>query len=71
MSLSVLVLIGRTADGATLTVNAGGNLQAALNAAQPGDVILLEAGATFSGKPAGRPAASERSRDAPTPRDPA
>ena len=28
-------------------------------------------GATFSGKPAGKPAAPERSRDAPTPRDPA
>ena len=28
---------------------AGGNLQAALNAAQPGDLILLEAGATFTG----------------------
>src|SRR5947209_1829905 len=34
---------------ATLTVAAGGNLQAALNAAQPGDTILLEAGATFTG----------------------
>ena len=28
-------------------------------------------GATFSGKPAGKPAAPERSREAPTPRDPA
>lgn len=28
-------------------------------------------GATVSGKPAGKPAAPERSRDAPTPRDPA
>jgi hypothetical protein len=30
-------------------VAAGGNLQAALNAAKPGDVILLAAGATFTG----------------------
>src|SRR5262249_12420874 len=29
--------------------NAGGDLQAALNAAQPGDTILLQAGATFTG----------------------
>jgi hypothetical protein len=37
------------AEGATLTVKAGGDLQAALNAAKPGDTILLEAGATFVG----------------------
>jgi len=30
-------------------VSAGGNLQAAIDAAQPGDTILLEAGATFVG----------------------
>jgi hypothetical protein len=35
--------------GRTITVPAGGNLQAALNAAQPGDVIALEGGATFRG----------------------
>jgi hypothetical protein len=35
--------------GATIAVNAGGNFQAALNAAQPGDVITLAAGATFTG----------------------
>jgi hypothetical protein len=34
---------------ATLHVPAGGDLQAALNAAQPGDTILLEPGATFRG----------------------
>src|SRR5205809_1443305 len=33
----------------TLTVNGGGDLQAALDAAQPGDTILLQAGATFTG----------------------
>jgi hypothetical protein len=36
-------------SGVTTFVAAGGNLQAALNAAQPGDTILLQAGATFSG----------------------
>ncbi|HVG31795.1 MAG TPA: hypothetical protein VM911_01885, partial [Pyrinomonadaceae bacterium] len=34
---------------ATLTVPAGGDLQSAINAAQPGDTILLEAGASFIG----------------------
>jgi uncharacterized protein YjdB len=35
--------------GNTITVAAGGDLQAALNAAQPCDVIVLQAGATFTG----------------------
>ena len=35
--------------GRTITVNAGGDLQAALNAAQSGDQIVLQAGATFIG----------------------
>ncbi len=35
--------------GRTLTVRAGGDLQAALDRAQPGDVVALEAGATFQG----------------------
>lgn len=35
--------------GSVITVNAGGNLQAAINAAQPGDVIALANGATFAG----------------------
>ena len=33
----------------TITVAAGGDFQAALNQAQPGDVITLQAGATFTG----------------------
>ncbi|MBA3440718.1 MAG: hypothetical protein H0T92_12695, partial [Pyrinomonadaceae bacterium] len=37
------------AQAATLTVPVDGNLQAALEAAQPGDTIVLEAGATFVG----------------------
>jgi Putative Ig domain len=37
------------APGAVITVNAGGNLQAALKSAQCGDTIQLQAGATFTG----------------------
>ena len=36
-------------EGATFTVNAGDDLQAALDAAQAGDVIFLAPGATFTG----------------------
>ncbi len=35
--------------GNTISVNNGGNLQAAINNAQPGDTIVLQAGATFTG----------------------
>lgn len=35
--------------GQTITVSAGGNLQGALNTAQPGDEVVLAAGATFTG----------------------
>jgi uncharacterized protein (TIGR03437 family) len=35
--------------GRTIAVNAGGDFQVALNQAQPGDVITLQAGATFTG----------------------
>jgi len=37
------------ADAADIRVGAGGDLQSALNAAQPGDTILLAAGAEFVG----------------------
>jgi hypothetical protein len=37
------------APGSLITVNAGGNLQTALNSAACGDTIQLQAGATFSG----------------------
>jgi hypothetical protein len=40
---------GIAREGTTITVAAGGNLQAALDQAQPGDTISLAAGATFSG----------------------
>src|SRR5207249_2684876 len=36
-------------SGQIIAVPAGGDVQAALNAAQPGDVITLQAGATFTG----------------------
>jgi hypothetical protein len=36
--------------GQTITVNAGANLQTAINNALPGDTLVLQAGATFTGK---------------------
>ena len=47
-----LVLLNTTyapPTGPTITVAAGGDLQAALNTAQPGSVIVLPAGATYYG----------------------
>jgi len=38
------------APGSVISVNAGGDLQSALNSAHCGDVIHLQAGATFTGK---------------------
>ena len=38
------------APGSVLPVNAGGDLQAALNSAHCGDTIQLQAGATFTGR---------------------
>src|SRR5215475_4906355 len=35
--------------GRTITVNAGGDLQSAIDQAQPGDAVELQAGATFTG----------------------
>jgi hypothetical protein len=35
--------------GKTINVTAGGDVQAAIDRAQPGDVIMLQAGATFTG----------------------
>ena len=45
----LLALCAAPAVAATLPVPAGGDLQAAINAAQPGDVIELQAGATYTG----------------------
>jgi len=47
--LYALMLIAADAGAATLTVNAGGDLQAAIDAARPGDTILLQPGAVFTG----------------------
>jgi hypothetical protein len=44
-----LVAAGGAARAATITVPAGGNLQAALDEALPGDTIVLEAGASYVG----------------------
>ena len=48
VTVALLALTTR-AHAATIFVNAGDDLQAAINAAQPGDTILLETGATFVG----------------------
>lgn len=42
-------LANTPAPGSTISVNAGGNLQSALNSANCGDTIQLQAGATFTG----------------------
>src|ERR1051325_788799 len=46
---TVFVVSSLHAKAATLTVPAGGSLQSALNAAQPGDTIVLDSGAVYSG----------------------
>lgn len=48
-AFAVCLLTASASSAATITVNSGGDLQAALNAAQPGDMILLQSGATFTG----------------------
>jgi hypothetical protein len=61
LAFALFVCLGCTVpgDAATLPVSAGGDLQAALRAAQPGDTVVLDAGAIFPGhftlpaKPAG------------------
>jgi hypothetical protein len=47
--LVVIVVAPRTVLAATIAVPPGGDLQAAINAAKPGDVIVLAAGATYRG----------------------
>ena len=50
LSACALILASTSvAAAATIAVPAGGDLQAALNAAQPGDVITLVPGATYTG----------------------
>ena len=45
----IALLLASSARAADIAVPAGGNLQAALNAARPGDTILLVPGATYVG----------------------
>jgi hypothetical protein len=49
LTFVLTLLAGVPARAAILSVNAGGDLQAALNAAQPGDVVVVQAGARFVG----------------------
>jgi hypothetical protein len=49
IALAILVSGARSAEAASTRVRAGDDLQAALNAAQPGDTLLLDSGATFTG----------------------
>lgn len=49
LSVGILLHTSVAVTAATITVRAGDNLQTVINAAQPGDTLLLEAGATFSG----------------------
>src|SRR5262245_38883648 len=47
--LLTLFISASTSFAATLVVPAGGDLQAAINSAAPGDTIVLDAGATYRG----------------------
>ncbi|HEU4507599.1 MAG TPA: hypothetical protein VFR78_05120, partial [Pyrinomonadaceae bacterium] len=49
VTILFILFTASAAFGATLVVPAGGDLQAAINAAAPGDTIILEAGATYRG----------------------
>jgi len=48
--LTILVFAATQAIAVTITVPAGGSLQSAINAAQPGDTIIVEAGVTYTGE---------------------
>jgi hypothetical protein len=47
--LSLALALGSAGPGSLITVAAGGDLQAAIDRARPGDTIELEAGATYTG----------------------
>ena len=49
ISLLILFISASIASAATIVLPAGGDLQAAVNNAAPGDTIVLEAGATYRG----------------------
>jgi len=49
LAVVILATGARASEAASIRVSAGDDLQTALNNAQPGDTLLLESGATFSG----------------------
>ena len=49
LSLAMALLCAHHASAATITVNAGASLQAAIDAAQPGDTILVDPSGVFDG----------------------
>jgi carbohydrate binding protein with CBM6 domain len=49
LCLALALFLPRVSAAATIPVAAGGSLQAAIDAAKPGDVIELQPGATFDG----------------------
>lgn len=49
LCLTLALFLPRLSAAATISVAAGGSLQAAIDAANPGDVIELQPGATFNG----------------------
>jgi uncharacterized protein (TIGR03437 family) len=49
LAVILIASSGSLTHAATLTVPAGGDLQKSLNAAQPGDTIILQAGASYVG----------------------
>jgi hypothetical protein len=49
LASALVTTLGSAASAATIAVSSGGDLQGALNKALPGDTILLQAGATFTG----------------------
>jgi carbohydrate binding protein with CBM6 domain len=49
VAMAIAILGESRIDADNMTVNAGGDLQAAINAAKPGDTIFIQAGATFTG----------------------
>jgi hypothetical protein len=49
LGITMVTSTGSPPTGSTIVVAGGGDLQSAIDAALPGDTILLQAGATFSG----------------------
>src|SRR5574339_823913 len=49
LALATAAILGVRVHAATITVSAGDDLQAALDRARPGDIVVLEPRATFTG----------------------